>query len=51
MWLERAYGDDEDDSTAKGKGKDDGPREKTPEPTIGPELLVIHVAFLEVHLF
>ena len=41
MWLERAYGDDDDNgSSDKGKGKDDGPREKTPEPTIGTELLV-----------
>ncbi|QRV76677.1 poly(ADP)-ribose polymerase PARP protein [Ceratobasidium sp. AG-Ba] len=39
MWLERAYGDEEDESADKGKGKDDGPREKTPEPTLGPELL------------
>ncbi|KAG9126988.1 Isocitrate dehydrogenase [NADP], mitochondrial precursor (Oxalosuccinate decarboxylase) [Ceratobasidium sp. 392] len=43
MWLERAYGDDDDgaQSSDKGKGKDDGPREKTPEPTLGPELLAI----------
>jgi hypothetical protein len=42
MWLERAYGDEEDDQAldkGKGKGKDE-PREKTPEPTIGAELLV-----------
>ncbi|QRV91511.1 ribosomal protein L16p/L10e [Ceratobasidium sp. AG-Ba] len=30
MWLERAYGEEEDESADKGKGKDDGPREKTP---------------------
>lgn len=42
MWLERAYGDDdEQDTDSKGKGKEvDGPREKTPEPTLGAELLV-----------
>lgn len=39
MWLERAYGDEEDESSDKGKGKDNEPREKTPEPTLGPELL------------
>ncbi|KAF8609300.1 PARP-domain-containing protein [Ceratobasidium sp. AG-I] len=40
MWLERAYGDEDDSGPSdKGKGKDDGPREKTPEPTIGSELL------------
>jgi hypothetical protein len=40
MWLERAYGDEEDDQALdKGKGKDE-PREKTPEPTIGAELVV-----------
>ncbi|CUA76808.1 poly [Rhizoctonia solani] len=39
MWLERAYGDEEEDN-GKGKGKEeDGPRAKTPEPTLGPELL------------
>lgn len=42
MWLERAYDDEEEqDSDGKGKGKaSDGPREKTPEPTLGTELLV-----------
>lgn len=41
MWLERSYGDEDDaGSSGKGKGKDDGPREKTPEPTIAAELLV-----------
>jgi hypothetical protein len=39
MWLERAYGDDEDEDKGKGK-EDDGPRAKTPEPTLGAELLV-----------
>lgn len=40
MWLERSYGDEDDaGSSGKGKGKDDGPREKTPEPTIAAELL------------
>ncbi|CAE6504809.1 unnamed protein product [Rhizoctonia solani] len=41
MWLEREYGDDEEEDNGKGKGKEeDGPRAKTPEPTLGPELLV-----------
>ncbi|KAG8718118.1 hypothetical protein FRC08_005891 [Ceratobasidium sp. 394] len=40
MWLERAYGDEDDgaQSSDKGKGKDEQ-REKTPEPTLGAELL------------
>ncbi|KAJ1311334.1 hypothetical protein OPQ81_009829 [Rhizoctonia solani] len=39
MWLERAYGDEEEDND-KGKGKEEeGPRAKTPEPTLGAELL------------
>ncbi|KAG9103608.1 hypothetical protein FRC06_009618 [Ceratobasidium sp. 370] len=45
MWLERAYGDDDDgaQSSDKGKGKDE-PREKTPEPTLGAELLDLSLA-------
>ncbi|ELU41787.1 PARP-1-like protein [Rhizoctonia solani AG-1 IA] len=40
MWLERAYGDDDEEDNGKGKAKDeDGPRAKTPEPTLGAELL------------
>ncbi|CAE6521178.1 unnamed protein product [Rhizoctonia solani] len=49
MWLERAYGDEEEDND-KGKGKDDGPREKTPEPTLGPELLDLASLIFSVSL-
>ncbi|CAE6457586.1 unnamed protein product [Rhizoctonia solani] len=41
MWLERAYGDEEEDNdSGKGKGKEENaPRAKTPEPTLGAELI------------
>ncbi|KAH7344899.1 poly polymerase catalytic domain-containing protein [Rhizoctonia solani] len=52
MWLERAYGDDEEDNdNGKGKGKEaDGPRAKTPEPTLGAELLDLASMIFSVSL-
>ncbi|CAE6411315.1 unnamed protein product [Rhizoctonia solani] len=49
MWLERAYGDDEDEDKGKGK-EDDGPRAKTPEPTLGAELLDLASLIFSVSL-
>ncbi|KAG8758365.1 hypothetical protein FRC11_003813 [Ceratobasidium sp. 423] len=50
MWLERAYGDEEGDND-KGKGKEeDGPRAKTPEPTLGTELLDLASLIFSVSL-
>ncbi|CAE6529036.1 unnamed protein product [Rhizoctonia solani] len=51
MWLEREYGDDEKEDNGKGKGKEeDGPRAKTPEPTLGAELLDLASLIFSVSL-